>query len=194
VSDDQQIARYEPGRPPDAYERDYMRGEGLVLYRDKTGSPWQLHALFGVIAAASIAVAIAAPGGWVGAAIALPITAIVWLLFAVLRVTVSQGSVNVQLGLFGPKIPIAAIESVEALEYDWKEFGGWGIRMNAKGEWMYNMPGDGGHAVKMVWRTRKGRRRVTYVASRQSEQLAATIEQARAALPAAKSQAALPEG
>jgi hypothetical protein len=194
VSDDQQLARHEPGRVPDEYEREYMRGEGVVLYRDKTRSPWQLHAVFGAIAAISIAAAIAAPGGWVGAAIALPITGMMWMLFSILRVTVSQGSVNVQLGVFGPRIPIAAIESVEALEYDWKEFGGWGIRMNMKGEWMYNMPGDGGHAVKMVWRDRKGRQRVTYVASRQSEQLAGAIEQARAALPAAKAQAALPEG
>jgi hypothetical protein len=198
VADDQlaTITAPEPAleRPPDPYERDYMRGEGLVLYRDKTSSPWQLHTLFGVIAAGIIAAAILNPGGWVSAALSLPIIATLWLLFSILRVTVSQGHVNVQLGLFGPKIPIAAIESVEALDYDWKQFGGWGIRLNAKGEWMYNLPGDGGRAVKMVWRDRKGRRKVTYVASRQNEQLAATIERARAALPPAKPSEALPEG
>jgi hypothetical protein len=196
VSDEGQLAPVDnlEGRPPDAYESEYMRGEGMVLYRDKTGSPWQLHAVFGAIVAATIAAAILAPGGWVGAAIGLPVTAIMWLLFSILRVSVSQGHVNVQLGLFGPKIPVAAIESVESLEYDWKEFGGWGIRMNRKGEWMYNLPGDGGRAVKIVWRDRRGKRKVTYVASRKSEELAATIESARTALPAAKANAALPEG
>jgi hypothetical protein len=192
VSDEQQLAKLDPGRPPDPYEREYMGGEGTVLYRDKTGSPWPLHAVFGAVAAVMIGTAIAVPGAWVGAAIALPITAVLWLLFSVLRVTVSQGSVNVQLGLFGPKIPIAAIESVEALAYDWKEWGGWGIRLNRKGEWMYNLPGDGGRAVKMVWRDRRGRRKVTYVASRESEQLATTIENARQALPAGKDREALP--
>lgn len=171
-----------------------MRGEGMVLYRDKTSSPWQLHALFGAAAAAILVSAIVTPGAWVSAAMGLPIIAILWLLFSILRVTVSQGHVNVQLGLFGPKIPIAAIESVEALDYDWKQFGGWGIRLNAKGEWMYNLPGDGGRAVKMVWRDRKGRRKVTYVASRENEKLAAAIGSARAALPPGSSNAALSEG
>jgi hypothetical protein len=193
VNDDRQLANVDSGRPPDAYERDYMAGEGLVLYRDKTGAPWQLHSIFAAITALTIGLCVAFPGGWVGAAIGLPITAFMWLLFSILRVTVSQGRVNVQLGLFGPKIPVGAIESVEALEYDWKEFGGWGIRLNAKGEWMYNLPGDGGRAVKMVWRDRKGRRKVTYVASRKSEELAATIEGARVALPAITTRDALPE-
>jgi len=183
VSDDRELAPLEPGRLPDPYERDYMQGEGMVLYRDKTSSPWQLHAGFGAIAAVMITLAILVPGGWVSTAIGLPLVGVLWLLFSILRVTVSQGHVNVQLGLFGPKIPIAAIESVEALDYDWKQFGGWGIRLNAKGEWMYNLPGDGGRAVKMVWRDRKGRRKVTYVASRENEQLAAAIERARKALP-----------
>ena len=183
MSDDRELAPLEPGRLPDPYERDYMQGEGMVLYRDKTSSPWQLHAAFGAIAAVMITLTILVPGGWVSTAIGLPLVGVLWLLFSILRVTVSQGHVNVQLGLFGPKIPIAAIESVEALDYDWKQFGGWGIRLNAKGEWMYNLPGDGGRAVKMVWRDRKGRRKVTYVASRENEQLAAAIERARKALP-----------
>jgi hypothetical protein len=193
VTDDK-LATREPSRVPDAYESEYMRGEGMVVYRDKTRSPWQLHAICGVSAAVLIATAIAAPGGWVGMVFGVTIIAFVWLLFSVLRVTVSQGHVNVQLGLFGPKIPIFAIESVEAVEYDWKDFGGWGIRLNGKGEWMYNLPGDGGRAVRIVWRNRKGKRKVTYVASRANEQLAGAIVRARAALPPGKGVGALPEG
>lgn len=194
MTEDDKLAIPDAGRTPDAYESEYMRGEGTVLYRDKTRSPWQLHAICGVAAAVLIGSAIAIPAAWVSTAFGLIILAFVWLLFSVLRVTVSEGHVNVQLGLFGPRIPIPAIESVEALAYDWKQFGGWGIRLNAKGEWMYNLPGDGGRAVRIVWRDRKGKRKVTYVASRQNEQLAATIERARAALPAGRANAALPEG
>ena len=189
---DNKLATRDVDRVPDAYERDYMRGEGMVLYRDKTSSPWQMHAICGAVAALMILKVLMVPAAWGEALIALPLIIMIWVLFSVLRVTVSEGHVNIQLGLFGPKIPIPAIESVEAVEYGLK-FGGWGIRRNPEGEWLYNLPGDGGRAVRIVWRTRKGKRKVTYVATRETEQLAATIEQARAALPAGKSMAALPE-
>jgi hypothetical protein len=193
VDPDKQLAPVDARVVADEYERDYMRGEGMVLYRDKTRSPWQLHAIIGTVATMMIASAIFAPGGWIGAAVGLPLLTLIWLLFSVLRVTVSQGHVNIQLGLFGPKIPIPAIESAEPLAYDWKQFGGWGIRLNRQGEWMYNLPGDGGRAVKIVWRDRKGRRKVTYVASREAEQVAHAIAQAQAALPEARTKPALPE-
>ena len=195
MSDDDQLAVIEgdseAGRVPDVYEREYMPGSGTVLYRDKTRSPWQLHAIFGAIAMMVVISTIVAPGGWLGAALTLPLLALVSLLFSVLRVTVSEGRVNVQLGVFGPNIPIPAIESAEHVEYDWKQFGGWGIRVNRKGEWMYNLPGDGGHAVKIVWRDKKGRRKVTYVASRHAAQVTAAIDQARRALPPAQAPKAL---
>lgn len=191
MTDDNKLATRDASRLPDPYETEYMRGEGMVLYRDKTRSPWQLHAIFGAVATMILVSAIVAPGGWVAAAIGIPVLMLVSLLFSVLRVTVSQGHVNVQLGLFGPRIPIPAIESAEALDYDWKQFGGWGIRVNRQGEWMYNLPGDGGRAVKIIWRDRKGRRKVTYVASREADQVATAIGQARAALPPGKSNAAL---
>lgn len=191
--DDRQLARrdedgLEPvdggGRLPDPYEAEYMQGEGVVLYRDKSRAPWPLHAIFGAISVFTIASAFTAPGAWVGVALTMPLLLMMWLLFSVLRVTVSQGHVNVQYGLFGPKIPVGAIESAEAVEYDWKQFGGWGIRLNTKGEWMYNMPGDGGRAVRIVWRNKKGKQRTTYVGSLQSDDLAAQISAARALGPA----------
>ena len=182
MDEDKQLALREEARPPDPYEAEYMRGQGVVLYRDKSRAPWPLHAIMATVSAVVVGSAIAT-GTWLEAAISLPILALVWILFSVLRVTVSEGHVNVQYGLFGPKIPIAAIESAEPVSYDWKRFGGWGIRMNASGEWMYNMPGDGGKAVKIVWRNKKGKRKVTYVGSLQHEDLARQIHRAQAALP-----------
>lgn len=182
--DDESLAALDASsRVPDAYESEYMRGEGMVLYRDKSRAPWPLHAIFGGATLLTAATALSGPGAWVGAAVTLPLLAITWLLFSVLRVTVSEGHVNVQYGLFGPKIPVAAIESAEAVEYDWKQFGGWGIRVNTKGEWIYNMPGDGGRAVCITWRDRKGKRKVTYVGSFESERLARQINHARSLAP-----------
>jgi len=180
-------------RPPDPYERKFMAGQGTVLYRDKHRAPWPLHAIMGASALAVIVAAVAT-GELISLAIGLPVLAIVWLLFSVLRVTVSAGTVNVQYGLFGPEIPMAAIESAAATTYDWKKFGGWGIRRSRDGEWIYNMPGDGGRAVRIVWRDRRGRRVVTLIGSPQHEQLAAQIHGARAALPAAPEARALGSG
>lgn len=177
----------------DPYEREYMRGEGLVLHRHKQRAPWQLNALFGGLALASLAPLIAgAPGAWLGVAITLPLMFLLWMLFSVLRVTVSEGSVNVQYGLFGPTIPIDAIESAVPTTYHWTRYGGWGIRYGGNGEWLYNMPGDQGRAVRVVWRDAKGRRRTTLIGSKDHVSLAESIAKARRALPAGREQPALP--
>ncbi len=187
------LVRVEEARLPDAYEQKFMAGEGMVLYRDKRRAPWPLHALLGVSALTVIGASVAS-GELLALAIALPLLALIWVLFSVLRVTVSAGTVTVQYGLFGPEIPVGAIELCEATTYDWKKFGGWGIRRSRQGEWIYNMPGDGGHAVRIVWRDRKGRRRVTLIGSRHADQLASKIKGARAALPAGHQPEALGPG
>lgn len=177
----------------DAYEREYMKGEGLVLYRAKQRTPWQMTALMAAVGLGSLIPMLAgAPGAWIGGITTLPVLFVVWALFAVLRVTVSQGNVNIQYGLFGPTIPIAAIESVAPTEYKWTTVGGWGIRRGPGGSWVYNMPGDQGRAVRIEWRDAKGRRRVTLVGSKDHFELAKTIEKARRALPGAAKRDALP--
>lgn len=179
----------------DAYERKYMQGEGLVLYRDKQRTPWQMTALLGGIGIVSLLPVLAgAAGAWISAAITLPMLFLVWVLMGVLRVTVSQGTVDVQYGLFGPKIPIAAIESVAPTEYKWTTVGGWGIRRGPGGSWVYNMPGDGGRAVRIEWKDAKGKRKVTMIGSKHHLELAKTIEQARRALPGAERRGELPAG
>ncbi len=177
----------------DAYEREYMKGEGLVLYRDKQRSPWQMTALLGGIGIVSLLPVIAgAAGAWISAAITLPMLFLIWVLMGVLRETVSQGTVDVQYGLFGPKIPIAAIEAVAPTEYKWTTVGGWGIRRGPGGSWVYNMPGDGGRAVRIEWKDAKGKRKVTLIGSKHHLELAKTIERARRALPGGASRGELP--
>ena len=180
-------------RGADLYERKFMAGQGMVLHRDKHRAGWPLQVIFGLAMLAMVGSA-AASGAWLVLPVALPIVALLWLMFSVLRVTVSAGSVKVQYGLFGPEIPIAAIEAAEATSYDWKRFGGWGIRRGIGGEWIYNMPGDGGRAVRIVWRDAKGRRRVTLVGSPRAEVLAAAVQGARVALPASAERKAITDG
>lgn len=184
-------------RTPDLYERKYMSDEGLVLHRAKAQAPKWLQAMLLLPVVGMIPTAFLTPGGWLAAAIALPVSFLLWVFFSVLRVTVSEHHVNIQYGLFGPKIPISAIDDAEATTYDWKKFGGWGIKRSLDGEWIYNMPGDQGRAVRIVWRTPKGRRRVTLIGSRDHHALARAIAEARdraarGSLPGAGSGPALP--
>ncbi|WAS90300.1 hypothetical protein [Nannocystis punicea] len=174
-------------RPPDAYERQYMAGDGTVLYRHKHRAPWQLHTIFALSIIAVCGAALAAGGlvgGLVGIAVGLPMFVLMWILSSVLRVTVSEGHVNIQYAMFGPKIPISGIEHAELVQYDWRRFGGWGIKRSLAGEWIYNMPGDGGRAVRIVWRDARGKRHATHVGSPRADELLQQIEHARRAPPA----------
>ena len=69
----------------------------------------------------------------------------------------------------------AAIEQAEYFEYDFKRYGGWGIRLGPGGEWMYNMPGDQGRAVRIRWKDKKGRERITCVGTPTARELAGAI-------------------
>ncbi|MEZ4384929.1 MAG: hypothetical protein R3A79_26605 [Nannocystaceae bacterium] len=166
----------------DAYERDYM-GEGTVRYRDKMVAGSRLNLFFAALTAVMLGAG-ALQGTLLSSLAALPIIAAIWLIFGVLRVSVTDTHVAVQYALWGPKIPLASIESVTAIKYSWASFGGWGIRRGADG-WMYNMIGDGGNAVRIVW-SERGAQTVTYVGTRTAAELARQIERAMQALPAAE--------
>ena len=184
MGDEEKALAKAEGTGTDAYERKYMAGEGTVLYRGKSRSHWSLSTvILGSAAVCVIPAIFGAEGGLLIAAIGAPLLLAIWMLFLVLRVTVSEGLVNVQFGVFGPKIPVEAIKSAEYRQYDWKKFGGWGIRRSLDGEWMYNMPGDGGNAVRIEW-TDNGTDKVTWVGTKDAKNVAAAIATARKALPA----------
>ncbi|MBK8258919.1 MAG: hypothetical protein IPK82_40450 [Polyangiaceae bacterium] len=173
-------------RSADDYEAKYMAGDG-ALYRDKIKVPGKFLLLFAlpiVIQAVALGTVLAtAPTVPLTAFIALPITAFVMtllaLLFSVLRVTVTHSEVIVQYGLFGPKIPLSSVKAAKAVNYDWKYYGGFGIRRGMDGSWAYNMVGDAGRAVRIEWTNAKGKPEVTLVASPNPEGLARAIQSAR---------------
>ncbi len=174
-------------RAPDDYEARYMAGEG-VIYRDKIKAPRSFFALLALpMAIQAFALAAVALQGkpvplvtYLMFPFMMALLAVMGLLFAVLRVTVTRREVLVQYGLFGPKIPLEAIQSCEAVVYDWKQYGGWGIRRGRDGSTAYNMMGDAGRAVRMVWKDAKGKLTTTLVASPSPDVLARAINHARA--------------
>ena len=198
VDNSHSLVPVDPARPPDLYEQRYMAAEGTVLYRHKHSAPWQLHAIFATAMVAVFGSALAVGGvvgGAGGIAVGVPMLSLVWILSSVLRVSVSEGHVNIQYGLFGPQIPISGIEQAALIQYDWRRIGGGrGIKSSLAGEWIYNLPVDGGRAVRIVWRDARGKRRAVHVGSPRAEDLLQQIGRARRALPSGVSPAALESG
>jgi hypothetical protein len=162
----------------DAYEANYMAGPTGTLFRSKARSSWVGPAFTAVIALFVLLWG-ATHGQLILALIVAPAMALVGLFFTVIRVRVSAISVDVQYGLLGPSIPIESIESAEAFIHSYRNPLRWGISPTGKGERLYTIPGDGGRAVKIVWRDGE-RRKVHIIGTHEPERLAEAIRTARA--------------
>jgi hypothetical protein len=170
----------------DDYQRKYM-SEGGIVYQSKARAPLLFHILVlspSLISLPIVAAVASEPGAsawtWLTLLPSLAITVIVWFLFTVLRATVTKRHVHIQYGLFGPKIPLERIERCEAVTYDWKKYGGFGIRRASDGSWAYNMMGDQGRAVKLVWRDEVGDEVTTLLSSPDPEGFVAAVARASA--------------
>jgi hypothetical protein len=164
----------------DEYEARYMPGQGALVLRAKTSTNWQAPAFAGTVAV--FVVLWCATHAGLGLGLGLGLGAALTLLgltFAVLRVQITSELVDVHYGLFGPKIPIAAIESAEPVVHEHRSPLRWGVSPLGRGEWLYSIAGDEGRAVKIVWRGTDGKRRVHYIGSPEHEALAAAINSAR---------------
>lgn len=168
-----------------------MSQGGLVRYRDRMVAGRKFNAFLVATAAFCVGYPLLMGVAVTETLVALPLLAVLWLLFGVLRTTVSDRTVNIKYALWGPEIPLASITTCRPIEYSWREFGGFGIR-RGRGGWMYNMIGDGGNAVRIVWTDATGRERITYVGTRTAKELAAAINEARACLPESDSVRGLP--
>jgi len=162
----------------DDYETKYMGG-GQALARSRAAMPWWFHLLLGMTCLTMIGTALA-KGALVGLAM-LPILLLVWILFMYLRVTVTPETVHVQLGLFGPKIPIASIVEAAAEKYPLLKYGGWGIRLGIDGSVAYSVPGHGGRGVRIRYKKKTGRESTAWVTSPDPEAIVRAIDQARGA-------------
>ena len=156
-----------------------MEGRGGSLYHDRITAPGVYHLLFllPLLIVIGSALVTAAPL-LVPLLSSVPLV-LIWLLFSTLRISVDRKDVHVQYGLFGPRVPIGAIEQCEAVDYDWKEYGGWGIRFGRDGSVAYNMLGDQGRAVRITWK-QGTKQKVLILSSRDPERLATAVHHARA--------------
>ncbi len=161
----------------DAYEAAYMQGERAIL-RSKKPMGWWWHALMGFVGLATVAAAVgdSAPV----ALVALPLVGFTWILFSYLRVVVTSKEVHVQLGVFGPKIPIDRIDACTVEEYKPLRYGGWGIRRGLDGSWAYSIPGGTHRGVRIEYRSGSGKKKAVFVSSNDAEEVAAAIARARA--------------
>jgi hypothetical protein len=153
----------------DDYERRFM-GAGEVLLRERVRMAWWGHALnlVGFILALH---AFLVSGAWLG----LVVVPLAWLVLMTLRVAVSRTDVHIQLGLFGPRIPLADIESVEAVK------GGFlALRGRMTFEPMFSVPSSARDLVRITYR-KGGRRRTVRFSSHDADRMVRAIESARTA-------------
>ena len=73
------------------------------------------------------------------------------LLFATLKVTISDDWLEIRLGIgiIRKKIPLKDIQSAQVINYPW--YYGWGWRLSLRGEWIYSVSGLG--ALKINTKT-----------------------------------------
>lgn len=157
----------------DDFEARHMEDGAPVLHRDKRVSrglalALVIPGLLTIVLAAYVGLANATASKPVPPA-ALPLVVggvvalglflvLLGVVFSVVRTLVTTRAVHVKFGLWGPDIPLAALESAEVVAYDWLRFGGWGIKRDAQGTWAYVPSGD--RAVELVYREEGAVRRV----------------------------------
>lgn len=178
----------EPNEPRtargDAYESQFMAGEGHVLARDKFVSR-SMTTILGLATLGLVAGAVgfALAGIWPAAAIMgglSPVFALLTLVFPVVRAVVTADEVHVQYGLWGPRVPIDSITECVAERYDWNKYGGWGIRRSRHDDsWAY-VPSGAKDVVALSW-TEDGKTRRTLFAASDPRGTVAAIQRVRAA-------------
>lgn len=179
----------------DAYEREHMQGVGAVLHRQKVQAPaWSLALVAWLPGVVVGALAIAH-----GVDLTLPAigglaygVAMSGLLLAVAggRLAVSEGELHVQIGPFGPRIPIDAITDCDVGPSGIRSYG-LGAQKLLDGTTVYKMLGDNAQAARIT--TSDGRRLVivcpdapTLVAAlREAMRRRRGLPRARVAVPAA---------
>ncbi|MFT6396454.1 MAG: hypothetical protein ACJAYU_001197 [Bradymonadia bacterium] len=181
-------------RGADDYEAQYMGADEDVIYREKISYPGWFKLLIPLLMTLPLAIAgtSALVSGDVAAAalmaVLVPLMLLGALIMSTLRVSVTSKNLHVQYGLWGPSIPLNAIEHCEAEHYSLWKYGGYGIRYSiSEKAWCYNMLGDKGQAVRVHWRDEQGKLHKTLVASESHTALANQINRARVALAATPS-------
>ena len=171
----------EPLSESDGYERRYMNASN-ALARSRMFMPWWFH----VLVLGALGSVIFRQPSLVAAFVIAPMILLAWLLFMSLRVLVTKEAVHVQLGLFGPKIPMSAIVDAREEAYSALKYGGWGIRYGLDGSRAYSVPGAGDRGLLIRYIDKSGSTKSVFVSAQNPAVLLAAIAEARASVPRAR--------
>jgi hypothetical protein len=168
--------------PSDSYESLYMAGD-TALARSKKRMPWWFFLIMALSLLAMVFPLVTIPGGVVAA---LPgflfgfVTIVaVTLMLSHLRVVVTNTHLHIQLGLWGPQIALSQIEHISAAHYDWKRFGGWGLRISLDGTRAYSIPGGADTCIDITWRDQNGASKHAIVSCEDASEIVAAVNRAR---------------
>lgn len=177
-----------PPAPRDEYVSKYMEGGDALAVSKKRMPAWWFALMAlpggGLLLASLMGVltgGVPVVGAIASTLLSLMLVTMMALVFSHLRMVVTEHALHVQLGLWGPKIPLDRIQSIRACPYDWKKYGGWGIRYGLDGSFCYSIPGGTGECVEIAWLNEKGKTVRHVVSSDDAADIVATVERARSA-------------
>ena len=166
--------------PVDGYEARYMAAARSVA-RVRQRMPASYHLVLG-LPLACLLTSIALTHVYPLLAL-VPVWLLVWVLFLYLRVTVSRTHVHIQLGLFGPKIPLTAIDEARVCKYDSAKYGDKAIRTASDGSTAYYVGCETG--VELSYRDEKGRQAKVFASCEDAATVVEAIRQAQVETSAA---------
>jgi hypothetical protein len=171
------------GSGGDEYEKQFMAA-GAAIARSRVRMPGWFFAVLGLPLLALLIVGITTlqPSVLGVLALELPLMLAIGLVFSHLRATVTATHLHVQYGLWGPKVPLERIERVALEEYDWKTYGGWGLRRARNGTWAYSVPGSGTTMLRVDHRGDDGKLKSFIVSVDDPAAMLLAIEKARASV------------
>jgi hypothetical protein len=186
----------DPSEKPasDEYVAKYMEGGAALAIAKKRMPAWWfvLLAVPGLgVALAGLSAVLTSGAPMIGLLatmlVSLTMITLMSLLFSHLRTVVTERVLHVQLGLWGPKIPIEKITAIRAAMYDWTRYGGWGIRYGRDGSVCYSVPGGTGQCVEVEWTKDNGKAARHVVSVDDAAAIVAAVERARSASAAGAS-------
>ena len=163
----------DPLERADEYEDRFMEASH-ALARERVRMAWWAHAALAFLAVWSFRATTLSH-----TIVQLLILAAVWLVCMTLRTVVTREAVHIQLGVFGPRIPLESIRSARAVTRSLLRTRGWGIRFGFDGSTTYNVPSTADGYVEISYE-RGGKMRLVRAMSHDPERLVAAIDRARA--------------
>jgi hypothetical protein len=156
------------------------------LFRESVAAPgWLAAVVFGGMALVGFLIGLEAVRGslaggervlfYVFMTLALVVQGFVAANFLVLNVIVTPERVEFAYGLFRRRFAWAQVSGVSVERYDWKRYGGWGLRFHMHGRRAWSVPGVPGGVAFQV--ESGGKRREYFVSSRRPEELARSVAQ-----------------